>query len=325
VGRMRRWGARGVRSVLRRAAGHPRFRGAIERVACEALGALSSTPVPEDLYDASYFGTGRDPTSRQGLSGYERYDRKSSLGERLAYCLWRELDAKTALDVGCATGFLVEALVELGLDAYGVDVSRYAIDHAVDSVRGRVRRGDLLAGLDLGAGPFDLVTVVETLEHLPPDSIGKALAELRRLTRCHLVATIPSFGPNPSGPDGWLEGKVRPERLSYYRSLGPAYSGPVPYQDLMRDEAGRPVEGHLTICSYAWWQARFEEAGFERRPQLEARLYPHLERFGMKGFVCLYVLSVPSTPLPPVGLRSEEEIAEVERRWELWAYETASQ
>ena len=38
---------------------------------------------------------------------------------------------RTFLDVGCAYGYLVEALRDLGVDAYGVDVSEYAISQVM--------------------------------------------------------------------------------------------------------------------------------------------------------------------------------------------------
>ena len=43
-----------------------------------------------------------------------------------------------ALDVGCARGYLVEALRELGVDAHGCDVSRYAVEHAAPGALGYV-------------------------------------------------------------------------------------------------------------------------------------------------------------------------------------------
>ena len=49
--------------------------------------------------------------------------------------------------MGCATGYLVEALRERGIDAQGCDLSAYAIDHAAPGAVGHVRLADLFAGL----------------------------------------------------------------------------------------------------------------------------------------------------------------------------------
>ncbi len=275
------------------------------------------------MYGPSYFGVGRDPGDRGGLSGYESYDRKSSLGERLAFTLWQVFVCERVLDIGCALGYLVEAFRDLGVDAEGVDFSPYAVEHCTPSVRDHVRRGDLLQGLAYPDSTFDLVTAIETLEHLPPEEIPRALREMRRITRGYAVATIPAFGPNVGGPNGWFEGKVRPNRLRQYESLPPDYDGPVPYEDLIRDTEGRPMEGHLTIASYHWWKERFSEAGFERSTPIEQRIYPCLERFGLKGFLCLFVMKAKGAPSLPERVRSDEELDEVERRWDMAAYEPA--
>src|SRR5208283_1305826 len=131
--------------------------------------------------------------------------------------------------------------------AEGCDISPYAVEHAAPGARGHVRVGNLFAGLPWADGEFELVTVLETLEHLPPDRVPVALAELRRVCGGYLYATIPSFGHNASGPDGHFEGKVRPERVPHYYGLGPDYRGPVPKADLAVDAEGELVEGHLCI------------------------------------------------------------------------------
>jgi SAM-dependent methyltransferase len=271
----------------------------------------------DDVYSASYFGAGRDPLDRMGLSGYERYDRDTSNANAAAYMVWKNFDVRTTLDVGCATGFVVEGLLELGMDATGTDVSQYAIEHAALGAQGHLVWGDLLDRLPFKTGQFDLVTALETLEHLPPDVVPRALAELRRITGRYLVCTIPSFGPNPHGPGGWFDVKVRWEVIDDYRAKGPEYDGPVPYEDLFRDEQGEPVEGHLTIASFRWWTRQFEAAGFVRCGEVERRIHPDLARFGLTKYWNLYVLRAPNAPVPAAGLRSPEEVADVERRFTL--------
>lgn len=302
-----------VRAGLRRLARtQPMMRRLMAATARELTRALD-----DDTYSGEYFGAGRDPYDRMGLSGYERYDRDTSNADAAGYLVWKNFDVRTTLDVGCATGFVVEVLSELGMDARGSDVSQYAIDHAALGARGKLVWGDLTDRLPFKTGQFDLVTALETLEHLPPDVVPRALRELRRVTRSYLVCTIPSFGDNEHGPGGWYDVKVRPERLDDYRSRGPSYDGPVPYEDLYRDEKGEPIEGHLTIASFRWWTQQFEAAGFVRCGEVERRIHPDLARFGLTKYWNLYVLRTPSAPLPPAGLRSADEQADVEKRYSL--------
>src|ERR1700722_1792739 len=77
-----------------------------------------------NTYGGSYFGEGRDATGdRGGRSGYARYDRIASNADIAGWLLWRNFRVGSSLDVGCATGFLVEVLRERGIDAQGCDVS----------------------------------------------------------------------------------------------------------------------------------------------------------------------------------------------------------
>src|ERR1700722_12991931 len=93
------------------------------------------------LYEGHYFGDGRDPSGdRQGHSGYATYDRISSNADIAGFGPGRTFGgAGNALDIGCAAGCVVEVLRELGLEAEGCDVSRFAIDAATPGAKGHIR------------------------------------------------------------------------------------------------------------------------------------------------------------------------------------------
>jgi SAM-dependent methyltransferase len=291
---------RARRALIDLAAGHDRVRALVARGGAEltaaaeratALAEARRAGVP-DAYGGAYFGEGRDADGdRQGRSGYARYDRIASNADIAGWLLARNFRVATALDVGCAVGYLVEVLRERGIDAEGCDLSEFAIDHASPGAVGHVRVANLFAGLPWTDGTFDLVTALEILEHLPPDRVPDALAELARVCGGYLYATIPSFGTNRSGPDGHFDGKVRPERLAHYRGLGPDYRGPVPEPDLAVDAEGELVEGHLCIASFEWWTERFAEAGFTRCVDVEERLYADIAPADLARFWNLYVFA----------------------------------
>jgi len=268
----------------------------------------------DELYTEGYYGESAGAPVALDI-GTAEYTRTATHADEGAYLVWRFLPVRRTLDVGCAFGFFVEAERELGLDATGVDVSQYALDRAALGARGHVRYGNLLHRLPFGRGAFECVSLFETLEHLPPEVVPRALREVRRMTTKYVIATIPSFGPNPNGPGGWFDVKVRPERLDYYRALGESYDGPVAYDDLYRDADGAPVEGHLTIASFAWWTRQFEAAGFVRDAAVERRIHPHLARLGLTKYWNLYVLRVAGVPAAGGELRSASEIADVEKRF----------
>jgi SAM-dependent methyltransferase len=295
---VRRMIAGPVRRALREgAARSPQFRKIVEIGARELQNALH-----DELYAENYYVETAD------------YTRSATHADEGAYLVWRFLPVQKTLDVGCAFGFFVEAERELGLDARGVDVSQHAIDRAAPGARGFTRYGNLLHRLPFGRGAFEAVSLFETLEHLPPEVVPRALREVRRVTTKYVIATIPSFGPNANGPGGWFDVKVRPERLDYYRSLGEGYDGPVAYDDLYRDKDGAPIMGHLTIASFAWWTRQFETAGFVRDAAVERAIHPHLARFGLTKYWNLYVFRVPDVPPYAGEQRSPSEIADVEKR-----------
>jgi len=71
------------------------------------------------------------------------------------------------LEIGCAKGFLVLELRERGIEAYGVDISEYALSQAPEEVQ------PFLSVLDVSEDPlpfedarFDLVICLESIEHL---------------------------------------------------------------------------------------------------------------------------------------------------------------
>jgi GT2 family glycosyltransferase len=82
---------------------------------------------------------------------------------------------KTVLDAGCAIGMLVEALRNLGVDAYGIDISTWAIKQVPDDVRPYCSVGSILSPLP---DHYDLITCIEVLEHLPPTMARMAISNL---------------------------------------------------------------------------------------------------------------------------------------------------
>jgi SAM-dependent methyltransferase len=83
------------------------------------------------------------------------------------------------LDVGCGAGTLLSAASELGWAAVGTELSPPAVDAAREAGLD-VRLGEL-SELGFAAGGFDVVSLVEVLEHVPEPS--RLLAEVTPLIR----------------------------------------------------------------------------------------------------------------------------------------------
>jgi 2-polyprenyl-3-methyl-5-hydroxy-6-metoxy-1,4-benzoquinol methylase len=84
------------------------------------------------------------------------------------------------LDVGCAAGFFLSVMAELGWETTGVELSAPMVRYAVEQLGlADIRRGDLLT-LDLPAGHWDVVTLWDVIEHLE-DPIAHLRAAARAL------------------------------------------------------------------------------------------------------------------------------------------------
>lgn|SRR3989338_2709892 len=84
------------------------------------------------------------------------------------------------LDVGCAKGFLVKDLLELGIDAYGIDISEYALMHCEPEVVGRLHLGSA-ESLPFPDNSFAAVTSINTAHNLPRERCVRAVQEIERL------------------------------------------------------------------------------------------------------------------------------------------------
>ena len=139
-------------------------------------------------YDAAYFANFK-PVS------YARNEYWLSFFGRIAEEVVRSFRPRRVLDAGCAMGLLVEGLRDRGVDAYGVDVSPYAIAQVRRDIRSFCR----VSGLDEPIeGRFDLVTCIEVCEHIPEPALGAAIENICSITDVILFSSTPSDYDEPT-------------------------------------------------------------------------------------------------------------------------------
>ncbi|HEY2572420.1 MAG TPA: class I SAM-dependent methyltransferase [Verrucomicrobiaceae bacterium] len=88
------------------------------------------------------------------------------------------------LDIGCGKGFLVHDFLKVlpGADVVGIDISEYAIEHAMPEVKDRLLVGNAVS-LPFPDQSFDLVVAINTLHNLRIYDLDKALKEIERVGR----------------------------------------------------------------------------------------------------------------------------------------------
>ncbi|MFH1486761.1 MAG: class I SAM-dependent methyltransferase, partial [Chloroflexota bacterium] len=148
-----------------------------------------------DFYDKDYFVGG-------SKSAYEDYNLCSGVMRSIADMVLEAYGPLgRVLDVGCAYGFVVEYLRERGVEAWGVDISQYAIFQARPAASAYLCVGNLLA-LPFADNTFDLVFSSESLEHVYEDQAGLALSEILRVSRgkaCLLIGLNEEMEDNDKG------------------------------------------------------------------------------------------------------------------------------
>lgn len=119
-----------------------------------------------------------------------------------------DIQPATVLDAGCALGLLVEVLRKTGIEAWGIDISEYAIQNAHPEIRDYCQVGSITAPFPLPH--YDLIVCIEVLEHLPKEEAEKAIANLCQHSDDILFSSTPNdyqeathFNVQPS--EYWVE------------------------------------------------------------------------------------------------------------------------
>lgn len=99
----------------------------------------------------------------------------------------------TLLDVGCAKGFLVLSLRNLGINAIGIDASEYAISSTPEEVKDFIAHG-LVEDLETcREGQFDIVTAFDVLEHLDEKDVPQACKNLLFAADKYIIVCVPTW------------------------------------------------------------------------------------------------------------------------------------
>lgn len=183
-----------------------------------------------EYFDADYFERGWTKGT-----AYTRYSTAgaSPLFREIASGIIEVFQPKRVLEVGCATGFIVSQLNSLGCEAWGLDVSEWAVRNAAHS---RV----ILASADAIPFPdahFDLVISCHAIEHLPSSIFNRAISEMIRVCSGFQFHMLPIVGEGP-------------------------YTGPV--DQVMENLQKDPT--HQQLHNRDWWISAFGRAGASELP-----------------------------------------------------------
>jgi len=141
------------------------------------------------LFDEEYFEKGLIT----GKSCYQNYRWMPELTIRMAYNIIKILDVneESILDYGCAKGYLVKALRILDVDAYGCDISKYAIS----MVDPEVKQYCKLIKKNIPFKKVDWIITKDVLEHLDIKTLDDFIKHSRKKAdKCFHVIPLAEKG-----------------------------------------------------------------------------------------------------------------------------------
>ncbi len=119
---------------------------------------------------------------------YERNEHWLNFFGSIAARLVNDFSPKTMLDAGCAKGFLVECLRNNGVNAVGIDISKYAIDNVYEPIKDYCKVASIADPLD---SLYDVIISIEVVEHMEKSESEAAIANLCNHTEKILFSSSP--------------------------------------------------------------------------------------------------------------------------------------
>lgn len=147
----------------------------------------------DQIYNADYYHSGCGPIP------YEQPEYWVDFFGKVADKIVSTFQPRTVLDAGCAMGYLVAALRDREVQAFGVDISNYAISMVRDDIKPYCLVGSLTEALpETLPSKYDLVVTIEVLEHLSETDGKNAVANLCRLSDTVIFSSTPDDITEPT-------------------------------------------------------------------------------------------------------------------------------
>jgi hypothetical protein len=180
------------------------------------------------------------------------------------------LEPKRVLELGCASGPVLQCLHDMGIEVQGLEISELAIASAFPEVRNRIH--PMNASEFVLPTSFDVIFGLDIFEHLNPNRLADCLTRIESHLNSggFVFANIPAFGHDA------VFGEVFPIYIDGWDTDG---NRGMPFQSLHCDPLGYPLNGHLIWARTDWWVRQFEAVGLSRQAGIEAALHARYDAY----------------------------------------------
>jgi len=110
---------------------------------------------------------------------------------------WNIKPGESLLDIGCAKGFMLHDFNILipGLELRGIDISNYAIQNGIDSMRDKISVASA-DKLPFDDNSFDYCISITTIHNFEKDGVIRALQEIERVSKQGSFITVDAYKNN---------------------------------------------------------------------------------------------------------------------------------
>jgi len=208
-----------------------------------------------DFYDDSYYFGSRVFRENGEFQIYQ-----PSVGHWTGWDIIRDVVMSTVkpqslLDVGCSRGWFVQRMINVGVAAEGIDMSKAAIDRCAPGMKNYIQP----ARIQEISRKFDTVISFDVMEHIFLEDIPGFIAALKERAEKHLVLNICV-------------------RDSSMKETTLKKNEPVP-----EDLEWMAVSGHVTLRDHNWWKVRIEDKDWKFDPELVNKAFAH-EKFDIPAW-----------------------------------------
>jgi len=172
---------------------------------------------------------------------------------------------KNLLDVGCGRGTFCAYAKNVGIDAVGIDFSKWAIENPYPRAKGLIQIGDV-RDIKFPDNSFDFVFCTDIMEHIHEEDLPKVLNEVQRVSCRWIFYNIGSTMGEDSEHFVLKKGEVPPLKWQ-----------------------GTAVAGHVNVRPPSYWRKKLSSQEWILRDDLVEKFRELVPKQVLANWLCIII------------------------------------